>query len=288
MSRHKVHLEAVILWAMLISGVVGHLIVQLAHDSIKPEWFAATLHFACDALVVAGLLGLTVDWYLKRKLLQDVAEVIFGFALPQELRTAIRDVTKTSIVFRNMRANYTLSIDGTEVIAKIAQSWDVFNYGSATVDYQTKLADDLHEKPNPQAVECSLISNTITKHYSFSDPSVMKKHSDEVNEAIVYRSDEIKLPPQNGNDTRPGCQVSWRSELRMPLHYSTVLSLSRATIGVVISCVCPDTIRFDCDTNEQSKHAKGSKEWHRPELFMPGQVIRVRWKPIATPDCSEN
>jgi len=85
-------------------------------------WLNSIQHLLSHALMVAGILGGTVDSFLKRALIRDVGSIFIGWALPQEVRNYIRDVSQTDLVRKNFRAHYKLTPDGNDVIIDVDQS----------------------------------------------------------------------------------------------------------------------------------------------------------------------
>ena len=67
-----------------------------------------------DALIIAGVLGLTVDGYVKAHLLeeasQDIAKYLVGYQLPGQIQDTIKELMCTKLVNRDLHLHYRLSL----------------------------------------------------------------------------------------------------------------------------------------------------------------------------------
>src|SRR5712692_9384217 len=65
---------------------------------------------AGDALIVAGLVAMTVEWFLKARFIHaltyDAAHYLIGYGLPTELQGRIRGVMSTNLIFRDYHQTY--------------------------------------------------------------------------------------------------------------------------------------------------------------------------------------
>jgi hypothetical protein len=274
--------------ASLIAILVG--LLWTAWHSLFPDYFFAesrltTLadHLAI-ALVVAGVLGVTVDVYLKKALIRDVGAIFIGWALPQEVRNYIREVSQTTIVLRSFQAHYTLTIDGNEVVVDVTYSWDVYNYSTGKKKYPSGLAEDRHERPEVEVIRCELTRGNKKQVWGYDQFKKGKKLLLAKRDAFEWKTPGIWLGAQDANDpnTRPACHVLWHSRLRLPQDYSTVISFARAALHVTVTVTCPKGLVFGCDHADDARDTSdGVSQWVHDRLFMPGQVLRVRWKPAG-------
>jgi hypothetical protein len=87
------------------------------------------------ALIVAGLLSITVDLYLKKRTLRevagDVSKFLVGYSLPPEVRDRIQDLMHETLIRRNSNLRIELvPLDNSEdkqVKLKIELSDEVEN-----------------------------------------------------------------------------------------------------------------------------------------------------------------
>ena len=184
-----------------------------------------------DALMVAGILGATVDWGLKRALVKDVGSIFIGWALPLPVRNYIRHVSETSIV-RTCAIHYGLTVEGDHVVLDVTDSCDVYNYSTAIRRYESVIGIDRHEHPDLSSVRCVVTRN--------GKPSQQRLKTDDQLFSVHWKTRRFSLWPQDVNDpTRtPACQTRWEYRLRLPVNYSTVAAFGTPTLGVTITIDC--------------------------------------------------
>src|SRR5689334_1771136 len=85
LERHWTTL--ILAWLFTVGSELIWLSIVL-HD-LAPVWFVV-LHDISVALVVAGILGLTIDRWLKRALAKDAFEASMGYALAPEMKNTLR------------------------------------------------------------------------------------------------------------------------------------------------------------------------------------------------------
>ena len=103
-------------------------------------------------MLVAGILGITVDRYAKNRLVReaskDVQHYLIGYRLPPEIQNAIKQKMETSIVRHDWEQKFDLQkADGGHVRIKIDLSYRVENYSSVAVEFNPKL--DVDDIQNP-------------------------------------------------------------------------------------------------------------------------------------------
>jgi hypothetical protein len=149
-------------------------------------WLHSTAHALSDALMVAGLLGATVDRLLKNDLIRDVGSIFIGWALPDEIRNYIREVSNTSLVRRNYRAEFAFVANGDDVVIDVTEEWDVFNYSSGTRPYQSHMAISLIDYPSRDHIRCELTRNGRTEIFTAEQLNSNKKRLEEKKTRVVY------------------------------------------------------------------------------------------------------
>jgi hypothetical protein len=93
-----------IVWVVFVLLVCVGLVIHGAliwNDVKEPGRWIRLFEVLADGFIVAGVLGATVDWALKKALVRDVGAIFIGWALPQAVRNYIRDVSQTAIVRRD-------------------------------------------------------------------------------------------------------------------------------------------------------------------------------------------
>jgi hypothetical protein len=78
-------------------GRSGLVLILLAGLILHPFWKSAVEHFG-TAVFIAGVLGATIDWWLKKQITEDVFSAAMGYELPEDLKTEIRNVYGNKIL----------------------------------------------------------------------------------------------------------------------------------------------------------------------------------------------
>lgn len=243
-------------------------------------WTGEVRKMLADALMVGGILGASVDYFLKAALVRDVGSIFIGWALPQEVRNYIRDVSQTAIVRRNTTIEYRFAMDGKHVVVDTTIRSDVFNYGTGSIRYQSLLGLDRIENPECESVRLTLTKQskaTVFDHNAFTRKKLYKHEG----HSHRWRGPKCLLWPQDATEPglRPGCTTSWTMRRRMPADYTTIEAVGIATLGMTVTIDAPPELHAFCKDADNCIHAEGSNEWHFPGLFMSGQHVRLYWRP---------
>jgi len=265
---------------VFISLIVGGLVLNtLPERWLTWEWVRSLKRTLSDALIVAGLLGLTVDSFLKRALIRDVGAIFIGWALPQEIRDHIREVSQTSIVRRNFRVCFNLAVDGNSARVQVTTEVDVYNFSASPQKYFPVLSLDLHDNPDESETKCEW--RVGSRDYSWNAAKFVETRRVERNhDVITWRLKPIVLQPQDVGDPRikPACKTRWTHVEKMPVPYTDFVAFTYPTIDTEVTAHCPSEIEFTADS--PTSHAEGSNQWSYRRLYMPGQSIRVRWRRV--------
>src|SRR5262249_41793204 len=158
--------------------------------------------------------------------LRDVKSVIFGWALPSEIRAHIRDVSETSIVRKNYVARFDISVDGNKATINVSESWDVYNFSTHAQKYKSSYAVDLHDDPDFDAASCESAFGNAKSRLWDSKSLNAAKHIKRESGSVTWEIDSVTLPPQevSDKDLKPSGRVCWRCKLRTPIDYSNVIT----------------------------------------------------------------
>lgn len=266
-------------------GIVGVGLHYLRpHLGIGLGWLNETRELLSHACIVAAVLGVTVDSFLKKALIRDVGSIFIGWALPQEVRNYIKDISQTALVRRNGKIDYVLREDGQDVIVDTTHQWDTFNYSTGIVMWRPTFATDLHENPDESAIELEITDGRKTKRWTAKELNTYRKR-ERTEQLIRWHSPKLlRLMPREVHDLSPACHVRWKHRMKVPRNYSTIASFGTPTIGVTVTAECPTGgLDIDCKATEGMQHAAGSSQWIHPRLFY-GAHIRIYWRPKESSD----
>jgi hypothetical protein len=277
------HIDTVTLISLFVGGLLLHALDKWLH-LLDSFWFQSTFHMFCDALTLGGILGLTVDWFLKRHLMRNVGSIFIGWALPDEIRNNIREASQTSLVRRNYRAEYTFKKRRNKLDVEVVEEWDVYNYGSASEEYAGHMAIDHVDNLSPDSIGCEITQNGRPSTIYSADK--LKGYLEKKPTRDVYRLPKITIPSQDIEDRRikPACRVKWqycisKNTRDVVWTYSTLPTI-HVTVRIHSNC----GLQFEFDPDDRLEHAEGSSEWRMPILFMPHQQFRIRWRPELDTD----
>ena len=282
----KKHKSLLIYCVLIIGGVAlnfWHLPLSVAW-----QWLDETRELFGHALIVAGLLGGTVDTLLKAALIRDVGSLFVGWALPQEIRHYIRHVSQTSLVRRNYHIHYALRIEDSDTVLDVTNDCDVFNYSNGIRKYRPQMAVDKMENPDESAIALEITKGATSKRWTAAQLNAPKKR-DVTAQLIRWRSPKAYLLfPQEPEDLIPACHTRWTYRIRVPSNFSTVASFGTPTIGVTVTCDCPPGMVFECKESDEVTTRIRQQPMGYPALFFNShlrvtgdQRSQVRWKRSA-------
>ena len=122
-------------------------------------------HALADALMIAGLIGASLDFYSSKFLIEEVSDdlagKLVGRGLPPELQSHIREITKTVFVRSNYVKEYRFSIIGEgKLRVESTVTFDVRNYSDATSEYSPLAAEETFFDPKFLLLEYGIEGET--------------------------------------------------------------------------------------------------------------------------------
>lgn len=271
-----------LLLPFLVAGVVG-----VAARLKYPYWWPANdlVFFLADALIVAMVLGVTIDFFSAKLLVERVsdglAQRLVGRGLPTEVQAPIRDIVSTDLVRDHYVKSYAFSTpeDG-RVQLSVEVRYEVRNYSEAVRDYAPEMAVEIIFQPEFRFLEYGIAGRKI---HTFSDDNLASK-VETVDELGVMRVHSSALPPISLKPVRTGekasCQVTWRYSATVPVQYCDVTDLTEATLGATVQVeALPEELDFVSGGDASMHHEPGSQSWYFEKAFIAGQYLRAWWFP---------
>ncbi len=268
-------------WPFLLSGIAGLLLRYLASRICFPYWLPKDFVSAfADALIVAGVLGLLLELFATRLLVQkvsdDLADKLVGRGLPTELQTHIRTIVNTGLVRDHFVKVYRLSpiADSDKFQVDVTINFDAKNYSDAVLDYTPIFQDEAIHEPELLSLEYGLTGEP--RRYS----GISEEMSPITKVKTVKGKEIIKLESFRRND-KAICEVAMRYRLKMPKNYIDITDFAGATVGAVIRVENIPSGFEVVSSGETSAttHSNGDKSWHFDQPFVTGQHIRIWWFP---------
>jgi hypothetical protein len=250
-----------------------------------PYWWPANelVYFVADAFIVAMLLGVAIDVFTAKLLVERIsdglAQRLVGRGLPADMQAPIRDVVSTDLVRDHYVKSYTFSApDDGRVQVNVEVRFEVRNYSEAVRDYAPEMVAETFFLPQFRFLEYGIAGRKI---YTFSDEGLSCKA--ETADALgVTRVPRSALPALSLKPVRTGekaaCQVTWRYSIIVPEQYCDVTELDEATLGATLQIeALPEELEFVCGGDASLHHEAGSQSWYFDKAFIAGQCVRASW-----------
>lgn len=269
-----------LLLPFLVAGALG-VVARLKY----PYWWPGNelVYFVADAFIVAMLLGVVVDLFSAKLLVERVsdglAQRLVGRGLPADMQGPVRDVVSTDLVRDHYVKSYAFSApeDG-RVQVNVEVRFEVRNYSEAVREYAPEIIAETFFHPEFRFLEYGIAGRKI---YTFSDDTLSGKA--EVEDALgVTRVPRSSLPALSLKPVRAGekaaCQVTWRYGITVPEQYCDVTELDEATLGATIQIeALPEDLEFVSGGDASLHHEAGSQSWYFEKAFISGQCVRSWW-----------
>jgi hypothetical protein len=268
-------LRKVGLWGFLILLiVVGVGLLTFASAVDLPRPFTELVPSVGAALLIGGILGASVDRWLKARLLRDAFKSLFGYVLPEQLRAELDWVYTRELLCD--RSDLTLTIrpipDSDLMTVDIEWHRDLRNITSRTVAWLPKFTLDewFHDGHRSRVTSLSATQDGETWEESrdhHDHPSTVERR---LTKELVLKPDETITVVSEGQETRHASDA-W------------VLNLSVATANPRVTVHAPDAICWRVNPGkrqpEQPVREIGPVTRELTGTLLPGQVIEVRWWP---------
>jgi hypothetical protein len=264
---------------LLTTGILFSLgaILQLGWLPYLRSQFSESLG---DALVIAGILALTVDYYLKNRVLRevsaDVSKYLIGYQLPGEVQDRIKGLLQTAWVRRNcnVRCRLTELHDKPgHVRLDVTISDEMENITNETLPYTDTLEFEKHDPERIVELRCD--SEDKRASYYLTGAALndaIKEKKDEYG-VMVAQGKRIRIPPVR--QAKHKYRFTAKYEVTYPENYSDLVSFKWPTIGVSIEFECPDTFRI---TASQPADFESHNRWDYKRLFLHNDHVRFRWE----------
>ena len=259
-------------------GVLGILLLLL-YSKTEIHFFESS----GDALVVASILALTVDRYLKQKfvmeelpkLVIDGYEHFAGYEFPPEMQEHIRTLLLTQIVRRDLNLSVRLTpskIGANTVIVDAELSYSVVNLRKLDVPYEQHFE---HDK-QPEFLELQCDSNDKSASYWYKGAEVKPESLDGGMLAVTGPKVFIKA----SNEDR---QIKYRFIVRYRFEDESredeSLVITHPTIRASVSAEDPTGGTAFRNLTPEPSGSSGVNTWQYSRIFLPEETFGVRWWP---------
>lgn len=230
-------------------------------------------HSLGETAILAGLLVLLVDPFLKARLLKEASKDIFHYLLGFDQQPEIKDRLKSLVfdtkVFRkgfHMRCTFVPVEDAMRL--ELECDFEVINPTNEIHRYSHAIQCEKVEKPEVHLM--TLISDQDA--YSFVPDRLESKKDDP--EVLEARAKEIGIAPST-----KGLTYTFGAKFSMtyPEEFFYAVHVGTPTIGMTIEVVPPPG--FAVTASPTPTFAKNI--WKYDKLFMPGEHVDIRWQRLV-------
>jgi hypothetical protein len=269
-----------LLLPFVVAGALG-VVARLKYPYYWPG--NELVYFLADAFIVAMVLGVAIDLFSGKLLVERVsdglAQRLVGRGLPADMQSPIRDVVSTDLVRDHYVKSYTFSAaEQGNVQVNVEVRFEVRNYSEVVRDYAPEMTAETFFQPEFRFLEYGIAGRKI---YTFSDDDLACKAESE-NGLGITRVPRSALPALSLKPVRTGekaaCRVTWRYSITVPEQYCDVTELTEATLGATLQIESlPEELEFAAGGDTSLHHEVGSQSWYFDKAFIPGQCVRAWW-----------
>jgi hypothetical protein len=259
------------------------IVVGTALLIVRPPYFVSEefFHALGHAFIIAAILAITVDHYVKERVLRevslDVSKYLVGYRLPEEVQNRIRELMQTKFIRRKfeVRCTFTESQSGKKLIAEFQIADELQNITSEPLFYQDSMEFEKHESVIIHEMKCHSSDIAASYHY---DSEALKDFTTANDTHTLTCGKGLQIPPVVES---VGSSYRFQSKYQQihPTAFSDYISFKFPTIGVSVEIAnAPKNYLFFVTPKpEFASHHR----WEYKRLFLPGERITISWKRIA-------
>jgi hypothetical protein len=256
-----------LLWVI---AVALYWIPKIGYLASHFPWIAGIFHPVGESLIVAGVLVLLIDPFLKERLLHEASKGIFhyllGFDQQPEIKKRLKElVFDTKLFRRNYNVRCVFVPENDKMRLDMDVSFEVFNPTSEVQDYTHAAQFERVEHPKSRGMFL------ISEAGSYSKNDVPFKPKDDDIEVLETKAETVKIKPSNKDISY---RFSTKFSLIYPLEFFHAVHVGTPTIGMRVEVVPPEGFRI---TASQTPTC-AENIWQYNQLFMPGEHVDIRWE----------
>jgi len=271
------------LLVLAVFAAVGFAIVAAATHFL-PDYAVLRRSLALalgEALIVASILGLTVDRYLKGYLLQtvsrDMYKYLVGYNLPEEIKERLQSLMGTVFIRRNWQIAYTLTpteSDSDQVIVDVRYRFELENISNTVQTYRQRIQSEKYLNPIILEMRCDDPENGYCRSVTAPGES-LGRDQEGVPGIIEASSPEIKIKPSGRNgELRYPFSAHYR--IRTPSNHGDTFSFLHPSIGVTITAAYPKGYRISIEPESDIVITENMWQF-RKRAFLSSEHVMVRW-----------
>jgi hypothetical protein len=262
-------MESVPAWCISVAlGLLGAYLLK----AFPEPYFR---HSVGEACLIAGILGVIVDPFLKARLHKEACQGIFhfllGFDQPREIQDRLSKIVRETTLYRkNYELKCTLKPNEKHMVLEFEYSFELVNPKDHDETFQQRIEAERTEK----------LSFTYMRLLSDGDsyeviPEVQQRADDpNVDEASAR---DVKVRPSR-NGQKYICQGKY--SVVYPLNMSYAQHFHIPVIGLTLKIEAPPSWHVDATPTP----TRTNNAYYYEQLFLYGDHINIRWKPSSSLD----
>src|SRR3989454_3396379 len=229
-----------------------------------------------DALIIAALLALFVDRFVKERLIQEIVsntwQYVTGHPVPTELSQYVHDAMEPRIIRRNLFTKYDFEInEGKKLVVQVEINYVIENYGINEEPYELWIEEEKRKNPVFELISFKEDPGGVQVEATHGNKLVVTE-SGGVVKAGVEGTRSVKVQPR-GKKCTYAVKLKYHLD-NAPLNDDDVLAFSGPTItaGVEVGTL-PKSISFCVTPGDLTE----KKKWTFNRVFLKEQHLHVRW-----------
>lgn len=221
-----------------------------------------------EAVLIAGMLAIVVDPFLKQRLVKEASRDIFhhliGFELPVQIRERLRDIVLYTDLYRkDMHFTCTFTAVESGIQIEFETDYEIVNPSHKDLKFRQILEFEKAENAQLNRIEC----DPPKKGYGQDAALTFNNETG----LFEYEGKEINVEPKSlGKRYR----IWADSRVVLPLPGFFVQHMKYPTIGVTLHVRnAPLWLKISTDLGPGP-----GPHWISDQLFMPGDKFIVRWE----------
>jgi hypothetical protein len=232
-----------------------------------------------DAVMIAGLIAIGVDRYVKGKLLTEVARDVLSFAaghdLPPALKQRVSGLIRVPYYRRDFQMRLTLApLDNGLVRVTMRTRYIVYNLTDASPPYVVKTAIEKSVWSSEEPSRLLKLELSGSENWSIFSNTLPQWKDQPSDKAYLEYGKETSLSPAGGVPLK----VKTKRSSVYPQSWYYVLDILDTTADLTIITDHYPNFTWQVEVPQRSvRRDPHGTRWPCPGVYLPGQFVRITW-----------
>jgi hypothetical protein len=236
-----------------------------------------------ESLLVAGVLGMSVDWYVKERfakgVMEDAVEYLMGYGLPGALQARIRQVMLLTLVRHAVKYRYELrSTDRDWPTLYVEYEFRIRNYSPEEQEYEHIVS--LEDRHNPRMIRLTCQSSDSSVEFVIPGNQLKQERVEDVTR---FKAPPVRLCPAG---TEPDIWYKFAGSYEVsPRDQTELLAFGTAVQDITVEARFPLGWRFESASMHKPSSRNKSSEyayWRFDQAFLRAEHLRFWWAKIES------